>query len=151
MNISEVLSGALALNGSDKKYTITIEDNKIITTVKWMDAVFFSPGSVTDEVRNFKYIVKLNDDGTYTDLTESSALKKRAGLSGLGVQYSSFKGKEMSFNRTISLGKNKEDNSVGIVDIKFNSEEYKKVVQDYLKCHGYNKAKRGFLSALFNK
>ena len=48
--IPQVLNGALALNGNDKKYVITVEENRIITTAKWMDAVFFAPNTVTDEV-----------------------------------------------------------------------------------------------------
>ncbi len=39
--LQEVLDGALSLNSEGKKYVIAVEDNKIITTVKWMDAVFF--------------------------------------------------------------------------------------------------------------
>ena len=46
------------MNGDDKKYIITIEENKIITTVKWMDAIFFAPNIVTDEMREFKFIAK---------------------------------------------------------------------------------------------
>lgn len=42
MNIQEVLRGALSLNGNDKKYVVTVEGNQIITTVKWMDAMFCS-------------------------------------------------------------------------------------------------------------
>lgn len=37
----QLFESALALNGDDKKYIITVEDNKIITRIKWMDAVFF--------------------------------------------------------------------------------------------------------------
>ena len=36
LTIQQVLNGALSLNGNDKKYIITVEGNKIITSVKWM-------------------------------------------------------------------------------------------------------------------
>lgn len=151
MNIQEVLQGALALNGDDKKYSITVEGDKIITTVKWMDAVFFAPDSVTDEVRQFKFIAKINDNNTWLEIDESKAVKKSAGIGGLSMNYSSFKGKEISFNKTIGIGKNREDGSVGVIKIEFNSEEYKKPVSEYLASCGYKKTNKGFFASLFGK
>ena len=151
MNIQEVLKGALALNGEDKKYSVAVEDDKIITTVKWMDAVFFAPDSVTDEVRQFKFIAKLNDNNTWLEIDESKSVKKSAGMGGLSMNYSSFKGKEISFNKTIGIGKNREDGSVGIIKIEFNSEEYKKPVSEYLASCGYKKTNKGFFASLFGK
>lgn len=151
MNIQEVLQGALALNGDDKKYSITVDGDKIITTVKWMDAVFFAPDSVTDEVRQFKFIAKLNDNNTWLEIDESKAVKKSAGMGGLSMNYSSFKGKEISFNKTIGIGKNREDGSVGVIKIEFNSEEYKKPVSEYLASCGYKKTNKGFFASLFGK
>lgn len=151
MNIQEVLQGALALNGDDKKYSVTVEGDKIITTVKWMDAVFFAPDSVTDEVRQFKFIAKLNDNNTWLEIDESKAVKKSAGMGGLSMNYSSFKGKEISFNKTIGIGKNREDGSVGVIKIEFNSEEYKKPVSEYLASCGYKKTNKGFFASLFGK
>ena len=46
----QLFESALALNGDDKKYVITVEGDKIITRVKWMDAVFFSPTAISDEM-----------------------------------------------------------------------------------------------------
>lgn len=149
MNIQEVLQGALALNGDDKKYSVTVEGDKIITTVKWMDAVFFAPDSVTDEVRQFKFIAKLNDNNTWLEIDESKSVKKSAGMGGLSMNYSSFKGKEISFNKTIGIGKNREDGSVGVIKIEFNSEEYKKPVSEYLASCGYKKTNKGFFCKSF--
>lgn len=151
MNIQEVLQGALALNGDDKKYSVTVEGDKIITTVKWMDAVFFAPDSVTDEVRQFKFIANLNDNNTWLEIDESKSVKKSAGMGGLSMNYSSFKGKEISFNKTIGIGKNREDGSVGVIKIEFNSEEYKKPVSEYLASCGYKKTNKGFFASLFGK
>ena len=63
----------------------------------------------------------------------------------------SFKGKEISFNKTIAFGKNREDGSVGVIQIAFNSEEYKKPISDYLASCGYKKTKKGFFASLFGK
>lgn len=151
MNMQEVLQGALSLNGDDKKYVITVEGNQIITTIKWMDAVFFAPGSVTDEIKEFKFIAKLNDNGTWLEVDESKSIKKSAGMGGLSMNYSSFKGKEISFNKTIGIGKNREDGSVGVIKTEFNSEEYKKPVSEYLASCGYKKTNKGFFASLFGK
>ena len=151
MNIKEVLQGVLALNGDDKKYVITTEDNKIITTVKWMDAVLFSSDSVTDEMKEFKFIAKLNDDGTWSETDESKSVKKSVGSGGMSMSYSGFKGKQISFNKTIAIGKNKEDGSVGVVKFQFNSEEFKKPVREYLTSCGFKKAKKGFFATLFGR
>lgn len=149
--LQQVLQGALALNGEDKKYVVTVEGNDIITTVKWMDAVFFAPEVVTDEVRQFQFIARLKEDGTWLEIDESKAVKRSAGLGGLSMNYSSFKGKEISFNKTIAIGKNRQDDSVGVVKVSFNSEEYKKPVSDYLAGCGYKKTNKGFFAALFGR
>ena len=149
--LHEVLNGVLSLNGEDKKYVISVEDNKIITTVKWMDALIFFPDAITDEVKQFKFIAKLNDNGTWIEIDESKAVNKSAGTSGFSMNYSSFKGKEISFNKTIAIGKNREDGSVGVVKIGFNSEEYKKPVSEYLASCGYKKTNRGFFASLFGR
>ncbi len=86
MNKNEIFEKALALNGDDKKYQITVEDDKIITRVKWMDATFFAPGTVSDEVRNFEYIVKIHNNGKYSELTKSSETTKS--VSAGGASYS---------------------------------------------------------------
>lgn len=151
MNKQEVLQGALSLNGNDKKYSISIEGDCIITTVKWMNAIFFAPDSVTDEVKEFKFIAKVNDDNTWMEIDESKSIKKSAGLGGFNMNYSSFKGKEISFNKTIGIGKNREDGSVGVIKIEFNSQEYKKPVSDYLASCGYKKTNKGFFASLFGK
>lgn len=151
MNIQEVLQGALALNGDDKKYIVAVEGNQIITTIKWMDAVFFAPGSVTDEVKEFKFVAKLNDNNTWIEIDETKSVKKSAGIGGFSMNYSSFKGKEISFNKTIGVGKNREDGTVGVIKIGFNSEEYKKPVSDYLASCGYKKTNKGFFASLFSK
>lgn len=149
--LQKTLNGALSLNGDDKKYIITVEDNRIITTVKWMDAVFFTPDAITDKMKTFKFIAKLNEDGTWVEIDESNSVKKSVGAGGLSLRYSSFKGKQITFSKTMGIGKNHQDGSVGIIKIDFNSEEYKKPVTDYLARCGYKKTNRGFLASLFGR
>lgn len=151
MTKNEILNGALSLNGDDKKYNITVDGNKIITQVKWMDAVLFTSSSVTDEMKSFRFIVELCDDNTWKELDESKSISKGVSKSGAGMSYSSFKGKEISFNKTVALGKNKETGETGVVSFTFNSEEFKKPVREYLEKCGCKKAKQSFWKTLFGR
>ncbi|MBQ8249730.1 MAG: hypothetical protein IJY93_07630 [Clostridia bacterium] len=139
------------MNKDGQKYKITVDGDKIVTEVKWMDAVLFSPSAVTDEMREFKFIVQVNDDGTWSEIDESKQVSKRIGAGGLSMNYSSFRGKQISFNKTVAIGKNRDDAEVGIVNITFNSEEYKKPVRDYLTANGFKKESKGFFKRLFKK
>lgn len=151
MNISEVLQGALALNGEDKKYVITVEGNQIITKVKWMDAVFFTPGSVTDQVKEFQFIAKLNENGTWVEIDKTKSVTKSIGTGGISVSQNGFKGKQIGGSKTIAIGRKRDGDAVGVVKVSFNSEEYKKPVSDYLERCGYKKTKMGFFASLFGK
>ena len=111
MTKQEVLQGALKLNGSDKKYTVTVEGDKIIIETKYC-------GSRMRE-STFRCIAKLKDDRTYTETTSD--------FDGYRTQYGVRK-KAVSY----CLDGSKE---------VFDSEETKKVLRDYLKGCGYKKSK----------
>lgn len=61
MTKQEVLQGALALNESDKKYAVTVEDDRIIIETKYR-------GTRMRE-STFRCIAHLKDDKTYTETT----------------------------------------------------------------------------------
>ena len=61
MTTQEVLQGAFALNCSDKKYTITVEGDKIIIETKYR-------GTRVRE-STFRCIAHIKDDKTYTEST----------------------------------------------------------------------------------
>ena len=144
----QVLQAALALNGEDKKYQITVEGDTIITKVKWMDATFFAPGSVTDEMREFEYVVQIGKNGKYTELDKSVSSTVSVNKSGASYQKKMFYGKEISFNKTIGLGKDKQTGETGLITNQFYSEEYKQPVREMLKSFGYKK-KMGKLGKIF--
>ncbi len=151
MTKEEVLQGALELNGDDKKYIIRLDGDRIITEVKYMDAVLFAPGSVTDEMKNFRSIACLNDDKTYVELHEIRERSHSAGTSGLRFSnYGSF-GKVVHVKKSISFGSDKDTGKIGVIKVDFNSEDYKKPVRDYLESCGYKKTNRGFFKRLFGK
>ena len=151
LTIQQVLNGALSLNGNDKKYIITVEGNKIITSVKWMDATFFAPSLVTNEMREFKFVATLNNDNTWSELDETETVQKTAGLGGVAMSKSTFKGKTIRYSKTIAFGQKNGDGKLGIVECTFSTQEYKKPVSEYLTACGYRKAKKGFFATLFGR
>lgn len=64
------------------------------------------------------------------------------------MQYSGFKGKQMSFDLSVGTGVDRKSGNVGVIKTVFNSETYKQPVREYLKSCGY-KEKTGFWSRLF--
>lgn len=151
MTKKEILEGALSLNGDDKKYTVAVDGDKITMSIKWMDAVLFTADSVSDEMKSFQFIVTLHDDNTWTELDKSKSSNVTVGRGGISGGYSSFSGKSISFNKTIALGKKKDEDEAGIVKFEFNSEEYKKILRDYLESCGCKKKKKGFFATLFGR
>ena len=118
MTKQEILQGALALNGSDKKYTVTVEDDKIIIEIKYR-------GSRVRE-STFRCIAQLKDDKTYTETTyDFDGYRSQYGVRKKTVSYCFDGSKEV-----------------------FDSEEIKKVLRDYLDSCGYQRIVNKKLIAL---
>ncbi len=114
----EVLQGALALNESDKKYTVSIEGDKIIIETKYR-------GTHKRE-STFRCIEQLKDDKTYTETTYNfDGYRKQYGVRIKSVFYCLDGSKEV-----------------------FDSEEIKKVLREYLESCGYKRTKNVLLLAL---
>ena len=109
MTKQKVLQGALALNCSDKKYTVTADGDKIIIESKYR-------GSRVRE-STFRYIAHLKDDKTYTESTcDFDGYRKQYGVRKKTVSYCLDGSKEV-----------------------FDSEEIKRVLRDYLDSCGYKR------------
>ena len=118
MTKEEVLQGALALNGSDKKYTVTVEGDKIIIETKYR-------GTRIRE-STFRCIAHLKDDKSYTESTcDFDGYRKQYGVRKKAVSYCLDGSKEV-----------------------FDSEEIKKVLRDYLDSCGYQRIANKKLIAL---
>ena len=118
MTKQEVLQGSLALNCSDKKYTITVEGDKIIIETKYRES----------RVREstFRCIAHIKDDKTYTESTyDFDGYRKQYGVRKKAVSYCLDGSKEV-----------------------FDSEEIKKVLRDYLDSCGYQRVVNKKLIAL---
>ena len=112
----EVLNNALiVLNKPDKPWEVTITNDSIVAKWKWMDATFFAPNEITNEVKEYSYIVTLTDKGKWTEKDI------------------------ISESITIGFGKNNDSNESGIVRFKYDTSNIKNEIKNYLQECGYKK------------
>ena len=139
--LNEVMS---ALNKPDQPWEVTVEGDRIVACWKWMDAAFFSASAVTNEIRQFSFIVTLNDKGKWKELDKSqkksSGVKMRNGKLSFGSSSSTFAGKTNQKSIQFGMGKNKQTGETGIVGFQLNSSLVKEAIRDYLKSCGWSKA-----------
>ena len=137
----EVLKDILQLNTPDIPWKIEVEGDAIIVNYKWMDAKFFSTTDITDEVRNYTYKITLNNDGTYTDLDQST--KKTVLFDILNGKIEITKSKSLGHEKKkffkIGFGKKNDSDEQGIIEYKFDNEIIKKKIEDFLHGCGYIK------------
>ena len=133
MTKQEILQGALALNGDDKKYRVTIEDDKIIIQAR------YAANATHTRDATFRCIAHLNDDNTYVE-THTDYDGRRNGF-----------GKAVKVQKSISFTFGGEGDSVKVEKETFNSEDIKKVLRDYLDSCGYKRTNKGFLKKLFGR
>jgi len=118
MTKQEVLQGALSLNDGDKKYTVTVEGDKIIIETKYR-------GSRVRE-STFRCIAQLKDNKTYTEKTYYfDEYRKQYGAREKSASYRLDGSKEV-----------------------FDSEEVKNILRDYLDSCGYQRIVNKKLIAL---
>jgi hypothetical protein len=129
MTKDEVLQGALALNGDDKKYTVSVGDDKIIIEAKY----YGSP----KRNATFRCVAHLNDDKTYVEThSDHDGSRSEFGKVAIAQKYISF-----------SFGE--KSNTIEAKKESFNSENIKKVLRDYLEACGYKRTNKGFFKKLF--
>ena len=129
MTKQKVLQGALALNGDDKQYTVTAEDDKITIEAKYYGTV--------KRKATFRFTAHLRDDGTYTETSFDS--------DGYGMQYGSF----AKTKKSVSFTFGEKNDGPEVEKDSFDSEDCKRVLREYLAGCGYEK--QGLFQRLFGK
>ena len=133
-----------ALNKVDQPWEVTIEGNSIVARWKWMDATFFGPGGVSKEIKNYTFIVTLDEKGEWEELDKikekALGTGSNAGKSGFGVSYNTFKGKTSQKSFELGLGKDNKTGEIGLVKSKFDTEMVKQPIRVYLTACGWKKA-----------
>ena len=147
-DIVGTLNGVAALNRADLPFFYTVEGSSIVGRWKWQDQTLFAPAAVTQEVREFAFIVDLNEDGTYKERTREASTTLQAGAGGVGYEKKAFAGNSSKKSFSISIGKDNRTGEAGIVTAKLDTDLIKRPLRDYLANLGW-KPKGGLFSKLF--
>ena len=133
MTKQEALQGALALNGSDKQYTVTVEGDTITIQSK------FSANATGTRTGAFRCVAHLNDNNTYVE-THSAHDGRRSQF-----------GKVVKVQKSISFTFGGGSDKVEVEKESFNSEDIKKILREYLDGCGYKRTNKGFFRRLFGR
>ena len=132
------------LNRPDQPWEVTVEGDSIVARWKWMDAVWFAPQEITDEVKSYSFAVTLSDNGKYKELdtTEEKTrqIKMEGGKIGLGTSSNKFKGKQSQKSFEFGIGRNNDTGQVGFISFKYNTTQVKDAVRGWLEANGWKKA-----------
>jgi hypothetical protein len=132
------------LNNNNEGWEVSIKGDSIVAKWKWMDATFFSPEEINDEVKDYTFTVTLKNKGKYKEQDSTKNISKNISVNdgkiGLGGSFSSFKGNTNQKSFSIGFGKDNKTDDVGILVNKFDTDLVKKPIREYLKSCGWKKA-----------
>jgi hypothetical protein len=151
-DIAQTLADVQQLNQPGQKFEYHVEGNQIIGTWRWKDQTLFAPLSVSQDVRDFVFIVTLKDDGTYTEHTKEFSKEKHAGFQGgainIGASANAFSGNSMHKSFSFGVGHDNQTDETGIVSASLDSTLIKTPLRDFLEAHGWKKP--GLFSKFFH-
>lgn len=129
------------LNVSEKNWTISIEENRIIAYWKWKDGTFFSTESITDEVKEYKFIITLLDNGKWKESDVANDKSKGINMNEGTISFnkSFFNGNKVEKSFELSFGKKRDEDNFGIQKTTFDTNLIKQPIRDYLKQCGWKK------------
>lgn len=109
----KILSDATtALNSENQPWVVRVEGDAIIGSWKWMDARFFATNTISEEDREYEFIVILKDSGKWKEKDKknerSSKVTFNDGKIGIGMEKSVFKGKMKQKSISFSIGQNQK-------------------------------------------
>ena len=129
-----------ALNRPDQPWEVTVEGDAIVAQWKWMDATFFAPAEVTDEIKDYTFRVTLNDKGKWRELDKTEESSASAGAGGFGASKQVSVGKMSRKSISIGIGKNNQTGETGVITSKFDTAKVKKPIREFLTSCGWKKA-----------
>lgn len=133
-----------ALNRPEQPWVVTAEGDALVARWKWMDAAFFAPHEVSNEVREYAFTVTLGDNQTWRELdrteTKSAGVKMSGGKMSIGGSSSTFSGKTSQKSFQMGLGQNNQTGQAGLVTFKFDTTPVKESIRTYLKSRNWKKA-----------
>ena len=115
------------------EWICTIEGPYLVIQLNWMDVTYFNGKGVSHEARIYRYMVEILSDGTFKTMDVTADNEKAIGLDGVSLSASSFAGKQFIYHADARLGTDNQTGEKGIITYKFNNNEIKKPVMEYLE------------------
>jgi len=132
------------LNRPDQPWFVQVQGDSIVAQWKWMDANWFAPGSVTQEVQSFTYTVTLGDNGKYKERDTMQSQSHDVGMSNgsihFGTSSSSFSGHATQKTFQFGAGHDNQTGQTGMIGVQFDTDNVKKPIRAWLESCGYKKA-----------
>ncbi|MDR0851132.1 MAG: hypothetical protein LBN36_01420 [Clostridiales Family XIII bacterium] len=132
------------LNRPDQPWYVTVEGDSIVARWKWMDAIFFAPHEVNNEVRDYTFTVTLKDNYKWKEVDRSEESSSGANFSNgqlsFGGSKNTFKGKQSGKSVQFGIGADRGSGAVGLVGFKFDTEAVKAPIRAFLSSAGWKKA-----------
>jgi len=133
-----------ALNRPNQPWEVTVQGDSIVGYWRWMDATFFSPYEVSNEVKQYVFTVTLTDKGTWKEIdkteNKSSGVNMSGGKLSFGSSSNSFVGKTNQKSFQFGVGNNNQTGQAGVIGFRYDTTLVKKPIRDYLTACGWKKA-----------
>lgn len=139
MTKNEMLNAAVkVINSGSYPFVAFIQDESLIISFRWKDAISFETGVTMKEMQSFRYVVILNDDGTFYGYDTDDMTLAKTGINGRAfLRTSSFIGHEIRFSKEIAIGKNRNENNIGIRQWKLSVKKLHDDVCKIFETHGW--------------
>ncbi len=130
-----------SINGGGYPFTADIKNDDTVEVMwRWKDAVSLGWGSVTDEVRDFRYFVTFLPNSKYRTSSKSGSISVDVSGGKVSIGKSSFSGQQLGAHKEIDLlSFNKKDGNVGVNSFDFNTKRISEPVKEIMENMGYKK------------
>ena len=133
-----------ALNRPDIPWQVSVQGDSIVAYWKWMDATFFAPHEINQQVQQYCFTVTLNDNGKWTERDTSEQQQSKIGFNNgklsLGGSKSTFSGNKTGKSAQFGLGQNNQTGQFGLVGFRYDTTQVKNWVRNWLTQYGWQKA-----------
>lgn len=123
---------------SDGKYPFIVETDgdRLVFRWRWMDATVFGISSISREVKEFRHVVILGNDGTFYGYDTDDGSYAGARFSGkVRAGGSTFTGQEIRIRREAAFGKDRD--GAGIRTWEFSTEDVHGPVRKFFTDNGW--------------
>lgn len=134
---AQLLQLAWTLNDNpESKIAVEVNGNWIDVTANWKNCFALSSG-IKKNQRVYKKMIHIKDDYTYEELDYEGAADINIGLNRVAFHRQLQCGKLKSYSIDYNLGKNLDNNHVGVNIYRFSSAELTNDIHRWLAGHGY--------------